>query len=195
MHTWTTVSLTVSVFVVFVNSAALAVEDPAGELPAAQTVTYWLREAPEDPNSAVVFGVTLKLQAQASAGSAIGWGVSAIEFYEVDAGVASLAWVDDAPAVGTEDGRWWVTHADPEAPELAEFVMPPPLSGTGTAENPNGDDLDYWLEGSEGNQPLIPSYTVMAFLSYQLSTPPTSPPIRSGEDEPVEAGEGYNPPV
>ncbi|MEE9296951.1 MAG: hypothetical protein V3W34_18560 [Phycisphaerae bacterium] len=164
-------------------------------LPDDQTVEYRIHETPTDPKSAVVFVVRLELTAEDSAGYEVGWEITTAQFRQP--GTPDTTWTEDYPYVDTTDGLWWVKHADPEAPEASEFVLPPWLLSTATADDPQDDDLDYDLEGvaySLPPPPGEPPYENTAALDYSFTLAQQEILLVEGDDEPVDAPNGVEPP-
>lgn len=157
------------------------------DVPAWVEVEYWIHETAEDSESDVTFKIKLSLTKQEVDGDSIGWEINSIEFR--DPGNPGTVWIDASPSVPSEDGLWWIDHADADDPQTEEFAVPPQLDGTGDAQDPNGDDLDYDFEGFTYTPPPPgqPPYTVTASLDHYfaaLALPPIV--IESGEKEPVE---------
>ena len=152
-------------------------------------VSYWIHETPADPNSPVEFRIRLELANSDEDGDSIGWEVTSLEICQVESTGACTLWVDDDPNVPTQDGLWWVEHADPNDPQDDEFTMPPHLQGTAAADDPNDADLDYDFEGQvylAPTPPGEPPYDVTAALDYTFTPVGSNDPIGDGDDEPVE---------
>ena len=164
-------------------SVAIAVPDT-------QTVSFWIHDDPSDPESEVTFKIKLSLTEDDSDGNSIGWDVTSIEFRQIHDTGPDTVWVESSPSVPSGDGLWWVTHADPDDPQRDEFVMPPNLSGTAAAQDPNDDDLDYDFEGVTYIPPPPsgePPGEVTAAMDHYFAAaiwPPIV--IETGDDEPVE---------
>ncbi len=157
-------------------------------LPDEQIIEYRVHEIPTDPESTVVFVVRLELTAADSDGNEIGWEITTAEFRQPGSGGDTI-WAENSPYVDTADGLWWIEHADPEAPEESEFVLPPWLAGIATADNPQDDDLDYDLEGVEYSPPPLPGdppYENTAALDYSFTLSQEEEPLEEGDDEPVD---------
>jgi hypothetical protein len=165
-----------SVMVSLYSSASSA----RGDSPPDQQVAYYIRESPADPNSAVVFEVILELSAQNAAQDSVGWGIDRIELRQTNGGTVTV-WTKTAPEIGSEDGLWWVQHANPAEPQLQEFALPPSLVGLAIAQDPEELDLAYDLAGVPGSQ----SPANVAVLTYTFARVSEPEPSRSGEDEPV----------
>lgn len=152
------------------------------ELPDDQIVEYRVHETPTNPESAVVFAVRLELRAVDSDANGVGWEITTAKFRQPD-----TTWTEDSPYIDSPDGLWWVDHADPNAPEESEFVLPPLLVGTATADDPLDDDLDYDLEGVEYSPPPgEPPYENTGALDYSFTLAHEEDPLEEGDDEPVE---------
>jgi len=161
--------------------------------PQSYAVKYWTHSDPSDATSPVEFEIKLTLKNVDSDGDEIGWGITNIRIQEYDANAVLLqTWSQDNPSVPTPDGLWWVSHADPKAPERDEFLLPPHLVGTAAAQNPADADLEYDLEGVALNPP--PLYDVTAGLDYELIEEGEVEPIGNGSDEPIEVPPGYEDP-
>lgn len=118
-------------------------------LPEDQVVQYIMREVPNDPESLVVFGAEVWLKAVSVEGKTVAWEVKEVWLLEIDSnGEVANAWWESSPAVDTPSGLWSVEHAEPGAPELAEFDAVPPIAGTAQAVEQQDPDLDYWFEGN-----------------------------------------------
>ena len=118
------------------------------ELPDDRIAEYYIRETPTDPDSDVLYIVTLELTAVDQDGDEIAWEITEVTLTKPgEGGGEDTVWVDDAPDLDTPDGYWWVEHADPEHPQDAEFDWPPLLQGTGTVVDPGGDDMEYDFTG------------------------------------------------
>ena len=169
------------------------------ELPGEQTVEYVIHEDPLDALSDVAFVVRMDLSAGEPDGAWIGWEVTAVEFRKPGTGgTPDTVWIQTHPYLDTADGLWWVEHADPAAPVLAEFDMPPWLLGTAAATDPVDADLDYDFEGVEYTAPPAPDeppYAHTTGLAFAFVEQGSSEPLEeSDEDEPVET-RGVSDPV
>ncbi len=174
---------------VAVSAAGYAAADEGdADVPVTVDVEYWIHETPTDPESDVTFKIKLSLTEGKVDGDSIGWEINSIEFR--DPGNPDTVWVDASPSVPSADGLWWIDHADADDPQTEEFTVPPHLEGTGDAQHPNGDDLDYDFEGFPYTAPLPsgqPPYTVTASLDHYFAALPWPPlVIETGEKEPVE---------
>lgn len=176
---------------------AAAPPPAAADLPADRCVVYLMRADPGDPNSPCAFAVTLTLAASSASGDSIGWSVTGAEFVEFDQyNVAIRAWYDDQPGVSSVDGLWWIVHANPGSPQVSEFALPPPLSGSAAAQDPGNANLDYAVSGVQYDpSPQDPLYTATAALDYAFVLAGGSEPVRVGESEPVEIDDERDPPT
>ena len=168
----------------------LAVSAATADPPTKQEVVYKIHDDPNDPNSTVVFTVWLTLAPKARDGDSIGWEVEQIRFRQVgEGGGSDTTWTESNPAVTTADGRWWIEHADPDHPQLAEFDDPPRFQGAATADDPSDDDLEYDFQGV--NNASIEPWNPTGWLDYEFALVGASEPLLSGTDDPVEvANEG-----
>ena len=170
-------------------------------IPAARDVYYYVYSIPEDLTSDIALSVRLSLTAVEVEGSAVGWEITYAEFREP--GTTSeddVVWYAEYPAVDTADGLWWVEHADPSTPVLAEFATPPRLVGTATAVDSQYADLEYDLQGavavSETETETKSTKTALTFNIHAADTGETmytgvAETVSTGEDEPpTMAGSG-----
>jgi hypothetical protein len=160
-----------------------------------QNVVYRIHEDPDDPDSAITFTVWLSLVEMDADGDSIGWKIKNIRFRQPGTGGApGKRWIESAPNpnVPTEDGLWWIDHADADNPQLSEFDHPPHLVGTATAVDPSDADLNYDFEGStySGSPPWSPT----AGLDYEFAVDGEPTPLIDGMDEPVELEDDDDPP-
>lgn len=153
------------------------------QLPPQQTIQLRLRQSPFDPNSNVEFYVVATLEAVDCDSDQVGWSVASMEFFQDD-GNGIKSWVEIQPVLDTIDGLWWVTHGDPQAPVLEEFLTTPLLQGVATADDPVDEDLAYEILAEEAT-PSTP-YQTTATVTYALAAADTSEPVKDGTDEPVE---------
>jgi hypothetical protein len=156
--------------------------------PEPMDVVYRIHDNPNDPDSAIVFTVMLSLEAQEADENSIGWQITEIRFRQPGQnGDPDTIWIESDPDVPTQDGLWWVDHADRENPQLDEFDEPPHLVGIAAAADPNATDLKYDFEGV-GYTPGSggPPWDVTAALDYKFKLDGQSSPLESGTDEPVE---------
>ncbi len=158
------------------------------ELPDDRIAEYYIRETPTNPESDVLYTVTLELTAVDQDGDEIAWEITEVTLTEAAQGnQGDTVWVDDAPDPDTPDGYWWVEHADPEDPQDAEFDLPPLLQGTADAEDPNDDDMDYDLEGAYCDSQCQQLFNgKVGALGYSFKLVNEKDPEVEGDDEPVE---------
>ena len=154
------------------------------------TLTFNLHETPGDPASPIDFTITMGLMKDTVNGNDIGWLVNVVTIRKVDGqGNVLTTWSKNQPFVDTEDGLWWIEHADPNAPVNSEFLVPPLISGTAPSPNPNVVSLEFEFEGAmyvappEG-APYDDTSSLTALLRDEGTPPP--PPKKDIEDEPVE---------
>lgn len=155
----------------------------AGELPAPQYMSYLILQTPGDPNSVATFAVTLQLEATESSGSGVGWTVLSVKIRRY--GESTTVWTEESPNVNTPDGLWWVQHADPLNAQPEEFDDTPLLSGTATAADANGPDLQYSFDAQvyRGRPP----YTPLTSATYSFTL--------VGEEEPPDDGDDVPEPI
>lgn len=162
-----------------------------GDLPADQLITYYTRETPTDPQSAVVMEVLVRLTAVAATAEEVGWAIGEINIVRLGEGsIPDQEWVDPAPELLTSDGLWWVAHADLMEPQLHEFAIAPALVGTALPTAETNEDLGYFLEGSEYVPPPegAPFENTVA-LSYSFRLLAAQEPIDEDEEVPAESGD------
>ena len=169
--------------------ALLCLSSSAAEasLPSDQQVVYHIRAVPSDPQSTVVFDLSLALSAQSVDGDQVGWRVDRVECSRAIDGVVTV-WTEDAPAVSSPDGLWWVQHADVNAPQVGEFASPPLLEGTAVTDDPQQPALEYSLAGAQLTEPSSVPYAHATALTFALTLANESEPIKTGSDEPTEVG-------
>jgi hypothetical protein len=152
--------------------------------PPSTAVTFQIREVPTDLNSAVLFTVTLAIDAVSVDQDAVGWSISQATFQETGAG---RIWARSDPPIDTVDGLWWVKHADVENPVTAEFRYPPTLQGIAPPVSGTTDSLDYAFAGTKTEATGSTSNLAMvtyAFQNHSTGEPIITPP--PDEEEPVE---------
>ena len=159
-------------------------------LPAAQTIRYKIRETPSNPASGVIFTIIVELTADQLDGDYVAWQTDRIRFVRISDGAE---WIQEY-GVGWQPNLWWVAHADPQYPQVAEFALPPLLAGTANAVNPSDPDLIYDFEGV----PRSPaSYGLfggnVGALNVMLLSAGSPEPEVVDDDEPVEIDEGGDP--
>ncbi|MCP4246991.1 MAG: hypothetical protein GY778_08065 [bacterium] len=159
----------------------------AAALPDDQIVQYVIREDPGDDDSAVVFGFEFTLHAVGTDGGSVEWELTQLVLIEVDSdGAAAADWEDAWAAFDTTNGTWWVAHADPQSPTLAEFADPPVLNGTAQASDPADADLDYTIEGTTCDSTCQQMFDGdVAVIDYDFTETGQQSPRFSGIDESV----------
>lgn len=159
--------------------------------PTHMVVTYSIHDDPQDPESDVVFRITLGLDRFDYNATSIGWEISEAQFETV--GGTEMIWTAAYPYVDSLDGLWWTDHADVDNPVLAEFLVPPTLEGTAEAKNSEDPDLDYLFAGNVYTPPAPPgqppfgSATGSSTFSFLIDG--DEEPMEEGEAEPVELSE------
>lgn len=160
----------------------------ADPLPSDREVRYTMHETPSDPGSPVTFEVIFHLSAADRDNDFVAWDVEKIDFRQ--AGIDDACprqWVAGAPVLQTLDGYWWIEHADPMEPEIAEFTVPPLVEGDADARNSEYPDLEYLVVGSEYTPPPGgPPYTVTAQMSYSFTLNGEEDPEDEDDDDPVD---------
>jgi hypothetical protein len=174
----------------------IGVHGAVASLPDDRVVSYLIREDPNDQESDVIFEIEFEIAAIQTNGNAIEWSVDQANFVEYDTNGSPIdSWTDDDPTVITSNGLWWVVHEDPESPAVAEFNMPPTVTGVATVDT-TGDDLEYIIESGTLTQNQSEMYGgEVAGLTHFLARVAVSEPIAEGEDEPVEVDDPRSPPV
>jgi hypothetical protein len=178
---------------VILFAAAVLVMGNASLATQERLATYRIHEVPDDPQSDVVFVVTLTVKETARDGDYIGWEITEARLEQP--GDPSAAWIGEFPAVWSPDGLWWIEHADPDNPTEAEFTEPPWVGGVATALEPAGQDLNFAIEGVSYVPPSggAPHPTTGA-LDYNFTLVEAPTPLKEGEDEPVEIDPIRDPP-
>lgn len=170
----------------------LATQSLAQSLPPDQTVSYQLHADPEDPNSPVTVTTTVTLVASQESGSAVGWSISAIDIHALDGASQSTHWAGNLVQIQAPDGLWWITHSDPNAPQLTDFAVPPLLTGTVTNESNANLTMNFELEGNTevpvNNTPFILTSFIRYFLLH-----PGNPGIIIEQEGPSEIHSGTMP--
>jgi len=158
------------------------------DLPNDRVAEYYIRETPTDPESDVIYTVTLELTAVDQDGDKIAWEITEFALTEPGQGNQDdTVWVDDAPDPDTADGYWWVEHADPEDPQNAEFDLPPLLVGTADAVDPGDEDMKYDVSGAYCNSQCQQLFGgEVGALDYSFTLASEEDPEEEGDDEPVE---------
>jgi len=158
--------------------------------PENRLVVYSMYEDPQDPESDVVFRVTLALDRVSYNETSIGWEIAEAQFETV--GESPILWSVDFPEISTQDGLWWTDHADVDAPVTAEFLVPPYMEGEAVTKGPPGPNLDYVFGGDvyvPPQAPATPPYgSNTASASFSFTVQGESVSLAEGEDEPVETG-------
>lgn len=171
--------------IVIATACFAGIQATRADLPVDRSVYLYMYEVPGDPESDIVFSVTLDLEASDIDGYWVGWEITSIEVREP--GTQDTVWIESFPMVDSPDGLWWVEHYDPGDPLHDEFTVPPLLEGTALAQDPLNDDLDYVLEGASyipppGGAP----YDSTAAIDYTFTLDGEVEPKKDGDDEPVE---------
>lgn len=189
--------------IIFAALSVMLGADTAKALPDAQTIEYNIYETPNDPQSEVIFAVSLELEADQQIlgrgrGGSVGWYVSEIRLTEPgQEGNPDVVWVEDAPMVDTLDGLWWIDHANLSVPDISDFVMRPAFEGTAVAVDLTEDDLDYVLEEVVRPRPTTPrrkSHKNTGPTAGTRAEEPEDPPAEPPPDEPVDTTNGVNDP-
>lgn len=167
-------SLLFTVAPLFIGNAVKA------DLPLSRKVVYSIREIPTNPESPIIFTVTLRLVAGQISGKAVAWIVDYAVFDTV--GQAPKRWIKENPALDTPDGLWWVEHEDPLNPVESEFGVPPRLVGVAKAQDTGYDDLDYGFVGV--TPPPTSSQALAQYHFQQLNL--ADPEAESVDEEPVD---------
>lgn len=108
-------------------------------------------EDSSDPNSNVVFKTILELSESDRDGDAVGWQVDAAYFVQPKSG-GDHVWKSNTVDVTTSDGLWWIGHVKADEPEVAEFDLPPLMSGQASIYNQSATQpLVYSLQGRTGS--------------------------------------------
>lgn len=170
---------------VIIFTAAILVMSNVSAATPERLVTYRIHEVPDDPQSDVVFVVTLAVREAARDGDFISWEITEARFEQP--GDPSAVWVKESPMVWSPDGRWWLRHADPDNPTSAEFTKPPRLIGAAIRQEAAGEDLNFVIEGV----PHAPGWGTSSSspggaLDYKFTLVGAGILIEEGEDDPVE---------
>jgi len=162
---------------------------PVLALPADQVIQYDIHVDPSDPSSRVQYTLAVSITAVSQDGNWIAWDVTNYQITEWATLGADTVWDVDNPHVDTADGYWWVSHSNPNDPQLSDFVKPARVSDTAIANDPTDPDLDFDVTGKayvppSGGAP----YQVTGSLDFRFSTTPdpNDPPDDGGDDEPVD---------
>jgi len=169
-------SLLLAVAPVFGGNAAHAV------LPVDRNVVYSIRETPSDPQSPVVFTVTLRLVADHRNDNAVAWTVERATFDKL--GAESKQWVIEYPALSENTDQFWtIEHADPFNPQTVEFAVPPRLVGTAVAQSSDYDDLNYGFHAVHDTGRIALAQTSASYHFQQVAEP--EPEEESEEEAPI----------
>lgn len=161
------------------------------EMPPDQSIQMSIHADPDDSESPVRFKLTLNLSAESLDGSTIAWHVNWIEIDHLDPyGELIDSWYELDPEVNTPDGAWVATHADPLAPAIEEFSVPPEIQGFATSKSNVGDELQYHLAGQVGKPEAVEPYAVTVFADYLFWKVSDTEPLDEGGEIPVEGNEG-----
>lgn len=169
----------------------------ASAFPPDRHVYFAVHQNPDNPTSPIQYYFTLDVTAVSQDGNDIGWAVTSFSVTELVTLGNDIVWSLVDPFVDTEDGLWWVTHADPENPVRSEFILPVHIADTALAEDPSNADLDFDMKGESYTAPPGGApYEVTAALDFSLklsTTPAGDPPDDSGDDEPVDTPDDLPP--
>ena len=164
--------------------------------PATQDVVYKIHDDPNDPNSAIALTVKLFLTSEDYDRNWVGWEITEARFRQPNGGEPDRIWIESDPNVPSQDGLWWIEHADRSDPQLSEFDDPPHLVGLAAAENPNNDDLEYDFQGASYTPPPGgPPWDPTGALGFEFTIDGQSTPFLDETDEPVEIGDEDDPPA
>lgn len=156
--------------------------------PENHVVVFSMHEDPQDPESDVVFRVTLALDRASYNSTSIGWEVAEAQFETVVG--TPILWAVDYPELDTQDGLWWTDHADVDAPDITEFLVPPYMEGEAVVKGSQDPNLDYAFGGNTyvpPEAPATPPYgSNTASTSFSFFVQGESGSLAEGEDEPVE---------
>ena len=168
---------------------SLAIGQPAAA-EALTYVDYMVRETPTDPESNVVYIMSLGMVEEEVQSEGILWRIAEFIIVEPGEGQESdTVWIEEDPYVDTVDGLWFVEHADTAKPEAEEFHSPPLMFGTAKADDPNDDDMEYDFSGVECAAP--PGEPAMydgrvSSLTFELTLEGRAQPEAAGDDDPAE---------
>lgn len=167
--------------------------DPPGQ---AYAYNYNIYKNPYNPTSSLAIVLTFDLKERDRVGNAIGWEIREILFRRPGNGHnPDTVWGISLPDFESADGYWWVSHVDPDSPQLSEFDMPPLLEGVAIPEDLNDDDLEYSFEGVAYTPPPegpLFDITFASDHSFALAGAPRA--FKEGEDEPGEIDPPENDP-
>ena len=159
-------------------SLVLATTGAAHALPGSMSITYTTFVNNQSNHRSPFFVYTFDVTPVQQDGDAIAWQITNMNILSVP---SELSW-SSVPTVDTGDGLWWVTHADPNSPQAAEFVLPH-IYGTGVEDNEAASDVNYDLTGS-----LSGGTTPQILLTRTVIYSDTDEPIDEGDDDAVQAG-------
>lgn len=112
-------------------------------------VHYTYREANDETGPRKV-KLTLDLKNMDTNATQIEWKCDEIRITAFSSnGEVWATWKDETCAFDTTNGRWWVTHADKEAPDADEFLSPPDFAGT--ADYVSGTEDTFYYEITTGS--------------------------------------------
>lgn len=153
------------------------------DLPENRTIVYSIRETPGDPESPVIFTITLRIVPDHVNGNAVSWLVDSATFNRV--GTDPKEWTANSPLLPKEmEGYWTIEHDDPLHPQAGEFAAPPKLVGTAVAMDTTYADLDYDFD-VVGTQ--IVGGVRLALARYRFQQAPLpDPELQSESEEPVD---------
>ena len=156
-------------------------------LPADIDVVYYLRETPSNPESDILYRIGFELTAVSQDGDFVAWKIAELTIIEL--GVTALddrVWVEVEPDLSAYEGVWWVEHANPEKPVVAEFADVPYFDGLATAEDPNDADMEYELKAGYCDASCQAMYDgSVTAMNYRLRL--------EGEDDPEAEEEDFEP--
>lgn len=163
------------------------------DLPGERTIQYKIRDTPSDADSTPVFIVELDLSASDMDGDSVGWKINEMRFLDKNPTRTPLkSWVKSSPTVSTQDGLWWIDHADPDDPQVSEFDVTPLLEDTATAQG-SYNDLDFSFQGAGYSGSPVYGGNV-AGLTHEFTIVGAATPEEEGDDEPAELDEVADPP-
>lgn len=152
-------------------------------LPVDRNVVYSIRETPSDPQSPVVFTVTLRLVADHRDGNLVAWTVESATFDKL--GTESKQWIIENPSLSENPDQYWmIKHADPLNPQTIEFAVPPRLMGTAEAQDLAYDDLEYDFQTVHDEGRIALAQTSARYHFQQVAEP--EPEEESEEEEPID---------
>ncbi len=126
----------------------------AQDLPPNVVAKYVIYEDPNDVDSDILMDVQYHLAPYDRDGDDVTWEFVGVTVREYIGGVLVKSWSDDLPDVDTVDGYWTVTHDNPEKPSNDDFVVPPLVEGTGSADFGTTTSLDYSVLGALYSPPV-----------------------------------------